>query len=90
MPQRFVMNAQQADRCFRAQSVIFESMLRFRLNHLFLLQFLQLGRDNHPAVGRVGIVVVVSLMIIPGRVKLGERRNLGDDGVLEIFLRPGL
>jgi len=65
-------------------------ILRLALNYPCLFQLLKFGRDDHPAVGRIGIVVVVFLMVTLSFVKLGERHNFGDDGVLEIFLRPGL
>ena len=64
-------------------------ILRFALNYLCLFQLLQFGCDDHPAVGRTGIIIVIFLMIIPGFVKFRKRHNFGDDGVIEVFLRRG-
>ena len=63
--------------------------LRRRGNHLVRFQLAQLGRDDHPAVTGIGIVVEILLMIAFSRVKLLERDNLGDNRVPKILLgRP--
>jgi hypothetical protein len=60
------------------------------LNHLFLLQLVQLGGDDHLAVGRARMVVKILLVIILRLVKFCERHDLSDDQVLEVLLRFGL
>ena len=54
------------------------------------LQFLEFRLDDKPAIGILGFVlVIIILMIVLGRIKLGSLGNFSDDWIFEILLGCG-